>query len=217
MHVHGKGRQFFLAAGSLLGWLAIILQFYLILKNREASIPETIIRYFSFFTVLTNLLAALCFSFLLLGPHSAFGNFFSRATTLAAIAVYMCVVGIIYNLILRFLWNPQGLQRIADELLHVVNPGWFLLFWIMYVSKSALEWKHTFFWLIYPVLYVAFILFRGSFSGFYPYPFSNVRQLGYPHVLLNCTKTILAFFLISVLFVGIGKGLRRRGTAIRSG
>jgi hypothetical protein len=210
MHAYGKARQFFLAAGSLLGWVAVILQFYLILKNREASVPETIIRYFSFFTVLTNLLATLCFSFLLLSPHSAFGNFFSRTTTLSAIAVYMCIVGIIYNLILRFLWNPQGLQRIADELLHVVNPVWFLLFWIIQVSKSALRWKHAFIWLIYPVLYVAFILFRGAFSGFYPYPFSNVHQLGYPHVLLNCTKTILAFFVVSLLFVWIGKRMGRR-------
>jgi hypothetical protein len=87
----------------------------------------------------------------------------------------------------------------------------------MYVSKSALQWKHTFVWLIYPVLYVAFILFRGAFSGFYPYPFSDVSRLGYPHVLLNCTKTILAFFLVSLLLVGIGKRMHRKETAMHSG
>lgn len=205
MNEYGKCRQLFLSAAALLGWIALILQFYLILRNREASVPETIIRYFSFFTVLTNMLAALCFSFLLLSPRSSFGIFFSRPATLTAIAVYMFVVGMIYNLILRSLWSPQGLQRIADELLHVVNPVCFLVFWIIYVSKSGLQWKYPFLWMIYPVMYVAYILFRGSFSGFYPYPFSDVSKLGYPVVLLNCLKTILAFFIISLTFVGMGK------------
>ncbi|MFZ5976285.1 MULTISPECIES: Pr6Pr family membrane protein [unclassified Hydrotalea] len=33
-------------------------------------------------------------------------------------------------------------------------------------------------WLIYPLLYLVYILIRGSFSGFYPYPFVNVLQIG---------------------------------------
>lgn len=210
MNEYGKGRQLFLSAAALLGWIALILQFYLILRNREASVPETIIRYFSFFTVLTNILAALCFSVLLLSPRSAFGIFFSRSATLTAIAVYMVIVGMIYNLILRSLWGPQGLQRIADELLHVVNPLCFLVFWIIYVSKSGLKWKYPFLWMIYPVMYVAYILFRGSFSGFYPYPFSDVSKLGYSVVLLNCLKTVLAFFIISLAFVWMGKQVGKR-------
>jgi hypothetical protein len=121
----------------------------------------------------------------------------------------MCIVGIIYNLILRSLWDPKGLQRLADELLHVANPLLFLLFWILYVAKRELQWKHAFRWLLYPVVYIVFILTRGAFSGFYPYPFSNVRELGYVQVLLNCTKVLLAFFLVALLFVSIGKGLGR--------
>lgn len=209
MNEHLRGRKLFLFAGALSGWLGIILQFWLILIHRQASIPETILRYFSFFTVLTNILMTLCFSILLLNPDSVRGRFFSKPSSLSAITVYMIVVGLIYNVILRSLWNPQGLQWIADELLHVVNPLWFFLFWVVYVSKSGLRWNHALVWLIYPVIYVAFILFRGSFSGFYPYPFSNVDRLGFPRVLLNCTKTILVFFIISLMFVAIGKGLEK--------
>lgn len=209
MKGYSKGRQLFLVAGTFLGWLAVTLQFYLILVNRTASVPETILRYFSFFTVLTNILLTLCFSCLLLNPDSAWGGFFSKPSVLTAVTVYMCVVGIVYNVVLRFLWSPKGLQWITDELLHVVNPLLFLSFWIVYVSKAGLKWKHTFYWLPYPVIYIVFILFRGAFSGFYPYPFSDAGHLGYAHVLRNCTKMLLIFFFISLLFVFIGKSLEK--------
>lgn len=38
--------------GFLLAWFAVITQFILMIQNREANISETIIRFFSFFTLL---------------------------------------------------------------------------------------------------------------------------------------------------------------------
>jgi hypothetical protein len=163
MNENSKGRQFYLSVAALLGWFAVILQFYLILLNREASVPETILRYFSFFTILSNILMALCFSSLLLFPRSAWGSFFSRPATLTAITVYMCMVGIIYNLILRSLWDPQGLQRTADDLLHTIDPLFSLGFWVFYVSKARLKWKHAFLWMLYPVVFFFFLIVRGLF------------------------------------------------------
>ena len=205
MNDYAKGRKIFLVIGALLGWAAVLLQFYLILVNRQASVRETIIRYFSFFTVLTNILVAVCYTLPFLNPLSAWGKFFSKPTILTAITVYITLVGIVYNLILRFLWNPQGLQWFADELLHVVNPVWFLLFWILFVSKTGLQWKQVITWQLYPVIYIILILVRGSFSGFYPYPFSNAGNLGYPKVFMNCAKIILGSLFISLLFVWVGK------------
>ncbi|MEO6962531.1 MAG: Pr6Pr family membrane protein [Puia sp.] len=200
-----RGKQLLIITGAFLGWSSLIFQFYLILANRQASVPETIIRYFTFFTILTNLLAALCFTFLLLGQHSRAGKFFSSASTLTAITTYIILVGIVYNVVLRFLWNPQGLQKLVDELLHTVNPLLFLLFWILFVPKTGLQWRSVFVWLIYPVLYIVLILLRGAGSDFYPYPFVDVTRLGYTKVFFNTSLLILFFLLISLLFVGMGK------------
>jgi hypothetical protein len=46
-------------------------------------------------------------------------------------------------------------------------------------------------------------------SGYYPYPFIDVNQLGYPGVLLNGLGLIIAFLVLSSLFVGIGKLISR--------
>lgn len=81
-----------------------ILSYYF---KQNASVVETIIRFFSFFTILTNLLVALCFTFLLTKSSSALRSFFYRKSTLTAVTVYILIVGLVYNLILRFYGNHK--------------------------------------------------------------------------------------------------------------
>ncbi|MEP6713204.1 MAG: Pr6Pr family membrane protein, partial [Ferruginibacter sp.] len=169
--------------------------------------PEILIRYFSYFTIDTNIIVAICCSILLVNPTSALGRFFSRPQTQTAICIYILVVGIVYNLILRFLWAPEGLQKAVDELLHSVIPVLFLLYWFLFVPKNSLQWRQVFPWLIYPFAYTVLVLIRGSFSGFYPYPFIDVNQLGLNKALLNAGGLTLVFLVISLLFIAIAKGM----------
>jgi len=203
-------KRIFLAGGAIIGWTAVSLQLHLILQNRVASVPETVIRFFSFYTILTNILVALCFTILLTGTTSRAGHFFGQSKNLTAIAVYIGMVGIVYNLILRFLWKPQGLQRVVDELLHVVTPLLFISYWLLIVSKQTLNWKDVFPWLVYPLVYVVVILVRGAVSGFYPYPFINVGKLGYPRVLFNSLGLFLLFLIFSLFLVALAKWMNRK-------
>lgn len=204
-----KSKQIFLAIGTFTAWFAVGLQFYLIILNRATSIPEAIIRFFSFYTILTNILVALCFIFLWLKPKSRWGSFFSKPKTLTAITVYITIVAIVYNTILRFTWNPQGLQQVADESLHVIVPVFFILYWFIFVSKTGLQWKNVFPWLIYPFVYLLYSLFRGAVAKYYPYPFLDVNILGYKQVFLNSIGLFAAFLLVSLVFVTIAKRISR--------
>ncbi len=204
-----KASRIFTIIIAATAWFAVALQFFLIIKFRQATVIETIIRYFSFFTILTNLLVALCSTFIFWGGKNGWSNFFSSQKTIAAITVYITVVGIIYNLVLRFLWQPQGMQMIVDELLHLVIPLLFILFWLCFVRKDELKWKHVFPWLIYPMAYIIFILLRGFQSRYYPYPFIDVNQLGYVKVFENSAAITAGFIFLSILFIAIGKGINR--------
>ncbi|TCC99183.1 Pr6Pr family membrane protein [Pedobacter hiemivivus] len=207
-----KAKQPFLIIGATITWFAVALQLYLIILNRVESVSETIIRFFSFYTILTNILVALCLTVLLLKPNSRWGIFFSRPSVLTATTINITVVGLLYNLILRQMWSPEGSQRVADELLHVVIPLLFILYWYLFAPKSGLGWKNAFPWLLYPLVYAIFVLFRGALSGFYPYPFIDVNTLGYNKVLLNCIGLFIGFFLLSQLFIAITKAISRRNT-----
>jgi ABC-type Na+ efflux pump permease subunit len=64
------------------------------------------------------------------------GFVFSKAKNATAITLYILIVGLVYNVILRFLWVLTGSQKIVDELLHLVIPVLVLLYWIVFVTKK---------------------------------------------------------------------------------
>jgi len=198
----------------LAGWFALVSQFYININSKAAALPELITRYFSYFTILTNLIVAIYCTVLLLNPRSKPGTFFASYRTSTAITVYILIVGIIYNIILRSIWNPQGLQLLVDELLHSVIPVLFLLYWICFVPKQNLKRQELLPWLIYPLLYIILILVRGSFSGFYPYPFINVTNLGLQQVLINAAGITAIFIAVSLLFITMGNLMSKKNTSV---
>jgi hypothetical protein len=193
-----------LAAGTILFGIAVILQYYLILIHRTESVVETTLRFVTFFTILTNSLCAAYFCTLLFFPGSQLAKFFEKYTSVTAICVYITIVGLVYQFILRHTWQPQGLQRLVDELLHSVNPLCMILYWVFLVEKRKINLKTAFVWLLYPILYFTVILIRGSFADWYPYPFVNVSVLGYGQVFVNALVILGAFFLVSVVFIATG-------------
>lgn len=197
--------KIFLAILSCFAWFALIPQFYIIIKNNQEPWYESVIRYFSYFTLLTNAMVAVCCTALLVAPNSSWGRFFARTGTATAIAVYITIVGLIYNTILRGLRPLNGLQKVLNEVQHVIVPVLFVLYWCVFVNKSSLRWKDFLPWLWYPLIYILFILIRGSFSDFYPYPFIDMVNIGFRQTLINAIGMAVLFSVMSLAFIGIGK------------
>lgn len=124
-------RNWIAVIGSLLGWFSIIGQFVLMMQNRQADVVETIVRFFSFFTILTNILVALYFtSRIPIFNKASFQKIFNKGA-LTALTTFIVVVGLVYQIILRNTWHPTGFQRIIDELLHSVIPLFVLIYWFL--------------------------------------------------------------------------------------
>jgi len=181
-------------------WLSVLLQFYLMLQNRVVSIPETVIRFFSFFTILTNTLAA--FYFTVQASHK---KILSTPGSLTAIAVYISIVGLVYQIVLRPLWQPVGLQKWVDEMLHSVNPVLVIIYWFWFEERKKVQYQQIFSWLMYPLVYLVVILILASFSGFYPYPFIHVTKIGWQQTGINAVGLLFVFAGMALLFVFLGK------------
>jgi hypothetical protein len=182
-----------------IAWFALGLQLSLSLKTTGStgfSSIKTVINFFSYFTILSNILVATSLTFSLFGSPS---SFFSRTTVQSAIAVYIFIVGLVYNLVLRNIWSPTGWQLVADNLLHVAVPVLYILYWVIFTPKQALHWKNMLSWLIFPGLYLTYSLLRGSIVDWYPYPFIHAGDLGYGKVAMNSL-----FVLIAIVIVGLG-------------
>ncbi len=188
------------AAIALLGWYGLLLRlFVVIVTARATGVPVTtaIANYFSFFTILTNLLVALVLTFSLRTTPSTLSAFAGRATVQSAVAGYIAIVGIVYSLVLRNLWDPEALQKIADVILHDTIPVLYLLYWLTFVRKGkgddSLRFSRVPTWLAYPLLYLVYSLIRGAITGIYLYHFIDVGMLGYARVALNAAVLLLAF------------------------
>jgi hypothetical protein len=114
--------------------------------------------------------------------------------------VYIIVVGVVYEQLLRHLWHPQGMQLLADLVLHDAVPLLYSLYWLVFISKGGLRWSDPAIWLLYPVVFFLYSMFRGVTFGIYPYPFINAAPLGFERVFENA-MTLLA------IFYGLGAGL----------
>lgn len=199
-----------MAVIAVAAWFALLLQFLVMVHHAEPGRTlHVVINYFSFFTILTNLLVSIGATLPLVAPRSVAGRFFLRPSTQSATAVYIAVVGITYSLLLRHLWNPQGAQKIADVLLHDVVPVLYLAFWIFLVPKFALRWRDSVRWLAFPLVYMAYTVARGVVSHWYPYYFIDVDTIGFSSALIHAAGLLLAFFGLGLLFVAMGRWTAR--------
>lgn len=125
--------------------------------------------FFSFFTVHANLALALA----LLAPVR-----FRRPWALGGVTVTLLLVGLIYEALLRGVWNPGGGEFLASLILHDLVPLAALVLWLRRPERGALRWRHAFLWLAFPGAYLLYLVLRGLATGWWIYPFLDVQTLG---------------------------------------
>lgn len=203
-------RPMFIAFAAIVGWGALALQGYLSIGMALAngkSAWDGVIAVLSYFTILTNILAAATLT------AAAFGAAERVLAKLApAVMVYIAIVCGVYLTLLRDLWTPQGAQWLADVLLHYATPVLFAIYWLGFVAKGGLRWWAPAVWLIYPLTYGAVTFLRSVDTGFYPYPFIDVTSLGVAQVAINSLAVLALFLVVGFLVVLVDRRLGRRRT-----
>ena len=204
-------RKIFAAVAALIGWFALVLQFVLLVWAAPPDVPagELVIRFFSFFTILTNILIAVVLTAEALTIRSNLTARLTSPSMMTASAVYITVVGVVYSLFLRSVWQPTGWHAVVDHSLHDVTPVMFVIFWLVFTEKSSLKWLDAFKWLVYPAAYLIYSIVRGSIVNWYPYWFADVTKLGYPQVLFNAAMVMAGFVFVGIIFIAVGKVLSR--------
>jgi len=203
-----SGQRRYATVAAVVGWFALVVQLYLIFVGRwedQASLIGGLVKFFSFFTVLTNTLVAVALTCAVTDRHGAGHRFFRSPVVCSGITVSILVVGIAYNLLLRHLWSPQGWQWVADELLHDIMPLAFLGYWWLYVTKGTLGLRHVLIWTLYPAIYFGYLLVRGNMLGDYMYPFLNIGTLGVAKALTNAMGVLAGFVGIGLVVWGVDK------------
>jgi len=206
-------RHPWLTFAAVLGWAGLAIQVYLVLLARwqeQASLIGGLVNVFGYFTVLSNTLVATVLSYAAFGRASGARRFFLSPVVGSGITASIVLVALAYSVLLRHLWQPQGWQWLADELLHDVMPVLCVLYWWRVVPKGRLRLWHLAAWSLYPAVYFAYALWRGREIGVYAYPFIDVASLGYGQVLLNALGVLVGFWAIGLVLIGVDRWRGRR-------
>jgi hypothetical protein len=210
-----SARRLAFAAVAALAWFALVVQVLLSLTN-PANYPGTLeVRLnnlFSYFTILSNLVVAVTLTTLVLSADSTLARRFARPRFFTGVAVAIVLVCLGYELLLRGIWKLEGWALVADTLFHDVVPIGFVLLWAAFVPKGQLGPRDLPSWLIYPGVYLGYVLVRGALIQRYPYPFLDVTALGYGRVLFNAAGLAVVIVALGGLFIAADRFIAgRRG------
>ncbi len=158
-----------------IGWFAVALQYWLVITGDIGPDPvNRTINFFSYFTILTNIVAAVAMTASVLAP----GSFFKPP------------VGSHRH---RHLHDRRLHHLPSDPARPLESPGLELgrrhepalrhagalrIDWLLFVPKATVPWRTALLALVYPLIYMGWTLWHSSWSGFYPYPFVDISQIG---------------------------------------
>jgi hypothetical protein len=201
--------------------LAIITQLVLVIRGTNVLVTDgvtpgtatRVVRFFSYFTVQSNVLVAIVAATLAVRPDRD-GRWW-RVLRLAA-QFGITVTGIVYVTLLRPIVNLEGIPKLTDVAFHYVVPVVTVLGWLLFGPRPRID-DHTLVWsLVWPVAYIGYVLVYGEATGWYPYPFVDVGALGYVTTLRNAVGITVLFLGVGTVYLLLDKRLRPSvGASIR--
>ena len=136
---------------------------------------NSVVNFVSFFTIDSNILAAVLFLALGLTPT---GERSHRTDVLrGAAVVYLVTTGVVYALLLSNA-DVQVPLPWVNTVVHRVMPIVVFLDWLIVPPSSTISMREAAWWLAFPIVWTVYTMIRGAFVDWYPYPFLDPRVHG---------------------------------------
>jgi hypothetical protein len=185
----------------LLGFSAVVTEIATLAERGMLDVAN----FFSYFTILSNIFAIAMFFIgayvLASGKKNLWVDYFRGAATF-----FMIVTGIVFAWLLSGL---EGVQLTAvpwdNTVLHYIIPVAMAIDWIMNPPAVRFTFRQALAWLIFPIAYLMYSLFRGPIVNWYPYPFLNPANGGYGQILITSLIITAGGLLMIYLVTRIGQ------------
>jgi hypothetical protein len=200
--------------GAIVGPLSLVVRTYVTLTSRldsSDSLLGAVFFLLTFFTVLTNLMMALCY--VAAATKWSWLEWWDRPFARGLTAGSIAMVSIYYIFFLSGIETLTGINQVLNIYMHYVAPWLFVLWWLLTPEHGSLRLADLPKMLVYPLAYLVVVLIRGAVVHEYPYPILNVDQLGYGGVAIGCLGMVAGFVVIYAATIGIDRWLGRRTAA----
>ncbi|SDQ69658.1 hypothetical protein SAMN02800687_2442 [Curtobacterium sp. UNCCL20] len=159
--------------------------------------------FFGYFTIQSNIMIALALAATLVASVQRKRGAVGLSVFRGASTVYIATTGIVYNTLLVSV-DVQTSVQWSNDVLHKIMPVYAVLDWLLFSDRARLLFRHIWWFLLYPAVWLVVILIRGATDGWVPYPFLD-PDLGYGVVALYCLGVAVFIALMGVLVVGMSR------------
>lgn len=201
----------------LVSLASLLVQFVLIVKGVNVLVDDAtglpsanaatrVLRFFSYFTVQSNVIIIVTELMLARSPRRT-GRWFDVARIAGLVGI---TVTFVVNLVaLRPILDLRGLAAVTDAGFHIVAPVMAVVGWVAFGPRAAFAWRTLWTSLAWPAVYFVYSLVHGALTGWYPYPFVDVTQLGYAAALRNLAAVVVLLVAVGAIFVWLDHRLPR--------
>ena len=201
---HTAARAGLRTARGLLGLLDLVAIGWQLELHTGAA--HDTVQFFSYFTILSNLCAALV---LLTGTLRIPISGRAWDLTRLVAATNMVVVALVYQVLLSA-DDTGSLRPWINFVLHYFMPVAVAVEWLLAPPRTPLSFRAGSLVLPFPLAYLAYSLIRGAATGWYPYPFIDpTGPGGYGGVSAYAAGIALLFLVVGWGFRAVGNWRRR--------
>lgn len=182
--------------------VALVLRVIVDARPADVTGVQAVWGMYRFFTILTNTMVGVIAALVAIGrPPSA--------SLQAAFAVFIAMVGVVFHVLLADLVDYSGLAMLVNQITHTAVPLAFVVYWVLFAPKAGIRLAHLPIWLLYPLIYCGYALWRGSIDGIYPYPFLDAGTLGLQAVVINVAGLLVFFAISGAVTIGLARLMAR--------
>ena len=197
--------------------VSLLVQFVLIVRGVNVLVDDTtglpaaatatrVLRFFSYFTVQSNVIVIVTTGMLARDPERD-GRWFRVARIAGLIGILVTFV--VYLQALRPLLDLSGVAAVTDAGFHIVTPVLAVVGWVIFGPRPRFD-RSTLLWsLVWPGVYFVYSLIHGAITGWYPYPFVDVAKIGYPLAMRNLAVVIVLLLAVGAVYVWLDRRLHR--------
>lgn len=180
--------------------VVIVAILYQIRLNLDSGLFRPL-RFFAFFTILSNLFAAGLWLWLAARWKATRTR---RDDLLRGASVLYLVLTFIVVVILLGGAELQVADPRVDFIVHKLFPILVVLDWIIDPPETDLRLRDVGLWLIFPLVWIALTLIRGAVDAWYPYPFLDPDNGGYRSVVYHVAAIFAGLLVIAGGIIGLG-------------
>lgn len=153
---------------------------------------------FSYFTIQSNLIATITYVIAAVAilRKKQLGEWFRYLR--GGAVLYMMVTGIVFAVLLRntAVDTDPGHFNWSNFILHEFGPFFITFWWLLWPSRKPITTIKSFYWLLFPLLWVVYTFIRASVTGWYPYPFLDPATAGGTAGVMTYVCGLTVFFVI---------------------